>query len=306
MDPAIAPIIGRSDRVDQHLDTARSARVDDRTEQTRRANAFAVVGDQDHVSPFQSRRQLGVQTGFDHRRDRVARLVVDADHLLRMPVLRPADVSFLESGRPVVQGDDPPVVDLVFAQHPAHQGGFGVVADSADQPHLRLQRPQHGRHARRAAEPMLALVGAQERNRSFLADPFGIAPDVAVENQVAHDHDTRTAQAFHAPNQVMRHRRGSPLSLGFAETHRNDSTLRQGPRIPTDPAATTRSCRSPAHFVSVTSYMAESSQVGHCTPGDWHGGPLRPGLCWDTDAPVAWLPNLRSSGMTTKPHAIRR
>jgi hypothetical protein len=52
---------------------------------------------------------------------------------------------------------------------------------------------------------VLAVIGSQERDGSFLADPFGVPPDVAVQDQIANHHDARTAQFFNPPNQIVRH-----------------------------------------------------------------------------------------------------
>ncbi len=122
-----------------------------------------------------------------------------------MPVLSAADVSFLEGGRPIVQRDDHPVVDLMLGQDPAHEFRFGIPSHGADQANLPAQCPQHRRHARRPAQPVLPLIGSQQRHRRFLADPFGIAPDVAVQDQITDDHDPRLAQVLHATDQVMSH-----------------------------------------------------------------------------------------------------
>ena len=93
----------------------------------------------------------------------------------------------------------------MLGKQPAHEGRFRVVADSSDQPNLGPERPQHGRHTRSPTQPVLTLVGSQERNGSLLADPFGVPPDVAIQDQVTHDHHARAPQLLHAPNQIVRH-----------------------------------------------------------------------------------------------------
>ena len=62
--------------------------------------------------------------------------------------------------------------------------------------------PQHGGDAAGAAEPFLAPVGVQQDDRRFLADALGVAPDVAVEHQVADHQHARLAQTLHQIDQV--------------------------------------------------------------------------------------------------------
>ncbi len=136
-----------------------------------------------------------MQTRFEHGWHRVALFIVNADHLLRVAVLRPADVAFLERGWPVVEGQHQAVVDPLHRQHPPNQVGFGIAANAAGECDLRTQCPQHGCDAGSAAQAMLALIGPQERHGGFLADSIGKAPDVTVEDQVADDHDARDGRA---------------------------------------------------------------------------------------------------------------
>jgi hypothetical protein len=146
-----------------------------------------------------------MQPGLFYWPDRVACLVVDADHLLRVSILSPPDVSLLEGCRPITEGDDQSIVDLVFGQHRPHQRCFAVVPDPSDEPHLRPESTHHGCDIGRATVPVLAVIGSQEGHGSFLADPFGVPPDVAIQDQVANHHDARTAQFLDPPNQIMRH-----------------------------------------------------------------------------------------------------
>ena len=76
---------------------------------------------------------------------------------------------------------------------------------------LGLQRPQHGGDAAGAAEAFLALVGVQQNDRRFLADALGVAPDVAVEHQIADDQHARLAEVLHQFDQIGVH--GRPRSI---------------------------------------------------------------------------------------------
>jgi hypothetical protein len=80
-----------------------------------------------------------------------------------------------------------------------------VMSDTADQPDLGAECPQHCGDTGGSAEPVLAMIGTQKWNRRFLADPFGEPPDIAVEDQIAHDRDSRATQILHALNQIIRH-----------------------------------------------------------------------------------------------------
>ena len=56
------------------------------------------------------------------------------------------------------------------------------------------------------AEPVLASASARsKRDRRLLADPLGVAPDVAVEDQVADDEQSRLPQRLDPPDEVESH-----------------------------------------------------------------------------------------------------
>ena len=205
MHAAIAGIVGRSDRVCEHLHAGGGRHIDDRAQQAGRAHALAVIRNQDDFRPRQGLWKLGVQPGDGGGRNRVARLVIHPDHLLGVPILRPADIALLERGRPIVQRQDQPVVDPLLRQASA----TSVAPRRPD----RLLLPSEPAPPARAASsprwpprPADARAGRpQERNRRFLADPFGETPDVPVQHQVADDHDPRAAQPLQPPYQIRRH-----------------------------------------------------------------------------------------------------
>ena len=62
-----------------------------------------------------------MQAGFDHGRNRVAFFIIDANHLLRVPVLRPTDIPFLDRRRSVLERQHQAVIDPLFVQHLADQ-----------------------------------------------------------------------------------------------------------------------------------------------------------------------------------------
>ena len=62
---------------------------------------------------------------------------------------------------------------------------------------------------------------AEQNDGRFLADSLGVAPGVAIEDQVAQDEHPRTAQVLDEINQMvrhgripLRHSRGSAASIG--------------------------------------------------------------------------------------------
>src|SRR5262249_41468872 len=112
-------------------------------------------------------------------------------------------------------GDDALVIDAEVAQDLADAGPVGVGADDAGQGDPGAEGPQHGGHAAGAAEALLALVGAEEDDGGLLADALGVAPDVAVEHEVADDEDVRLTEALHQVDKVGGHGLAS-LSPGGA------------------------------------------------------------------------------------------
>ena len=60
-------------------------------------------------------------------------------------------------------------------------------------------------------EPFFALVGVQQNDRRFLADALGVAPDVAIEHDVADHQHARLAETLHQIDQVGGH--GCPSLL---------------------------------------------------------------------------------------------
>ena len=69
-----------------------------------------------------------------------------------------------------------------------------VVADDAGQRHVGLEPAEHVGHVGRSAETCLAAFFAQQDDGRFLADPLGVSPGVAVEDQVAQHEHPRPAE----------------------------------------------------------------------------------------------------------------
>ena len=81
--------------------------------------------------------------------------VIDADHLLRMAVLGPADVSLLDGADAGDVGDDRFMIDAVIGQHLADAAAVVVIADDAGEHYLGAEGAEHGGDAglRRQAAP---------------------------------------------------------------------------------------------------------------------------------------------------------
>jgi hypothetical protein len=202
----VLAVVVAADRVGQHAHAERPGVVDDGRQQAGRADALVVVADEDDVALAQVAVDDQADLVLDRVADGPAVLVIDAEHLLRVPVLGAADVALLDGGGPARVADDPLVVDPLVGQHLADAAAVVVAADDAGQHHPGAERPQHGRHAARAAEPLLAPVGPQQDHRRLLADALGVAPDVAVEHQVAEHQHARLAEVLHQVDQFLGHR----------------------------------------------------------------------------------------------------
>jgi hypothetical protein len=106
------------------------------------------------------------------------------------------------------------LVDSGGVQEAADQGRLVIASQGTDQGDLGTKGAEHCGHAGRAAESVLAMVGPEQGDGGFLADPFGVAPDVAVEDQVADDQNPRLSEFLNAADQIVSHR-AAVLSLTF-------------------------------------------------------------------------------------------
>jgi hypothetical protein len=92
------------------------------------------------------------------------------------------------------------MVDAQVGEHLPNAATVGIRADHAGQRHAPTERAQHRRHATRSAEPFLALLRAQQDDRRFLADAFGVAPDVPIQHEIADNQYARLAKVLHEIN----------------------------------------------------------------------------------------------------------
>src|SRR5262249_3797844 len=157
---------------------------------------------------------------------RLACLEINAQHLLWVFVLSPADVSLLHRRWPAFINLDARVIHVKTVEDLADAHAIRVRADHADQAHVGLQSAEHCSNAARAAEAFFPLIGTEQYHGRFLADPLSVSPDVAVEHDVADDQDTRAAETLHEFNQFGGH--GSSLGRqlsGYSSVEQGDQNL---------------------------------------------------------------------------------
>ncbi len=171
-------------------------------QQSRGTHALVVIAHQHHVGALQLASHRGGQLRLQRGGQRTAHLVIDADHLLRMACLRSPDVAFLDRRRPLGIHQHRLGVDAQVEQHLPDADSVGVGADDAGQGDAGSEGPQQGGHAAGAAQALLASFGVQQDDGSLLADALGIAPDIAVQHQVADHEHARLAEARHQIEQV--------------------------------------------------------------------------------------------------------
>jgi hypothetical protein len=87
-----------------------------------------------------------------------------------------------------------------------HGRAVWVRTDYARAADVGLQTAEHVADVGRAAQAGFALVSPQQDDGGLLADAFGVAPGVAVEDQIAHHQHARAAQTVEQREQVCVHR----------------------------------------------------------------------------------------------------
>src|SRR5262249_52980463 len=122
-----------------------------------------------------------------------------------MAMLGSADVSFLYRARAGRITEHTIVVDAEIAEHLADALAVRIRSDDACQRTLGPQRAPHRCHAAGPAKAFFALLRAQQNDWRFLADALGVAPDIAIQHQIAHDQHARLAEVLHKVNQLGGH-----------------------------------------------------------------------------------------------------
>src|SRR5262249_46512130 len=119
------------------------------------------------------------------------------------------------------------VVDAQIGQGLADAAAVGVGADDAGDGDAGAQGAEHGGDAAGAAELLLAAVRVQQDDGRLLADARGVAPDVAVQHQVADHQHARLAEVLDEINQVGGH---PPSSMWKSEIRMSKSETNSNPQ----------------------------------------------------------------------------
>ena len=150
---------------------------DDRRQQRRRADALVVIADEHDVGLAQLPARCADESARPSWSSSGSRdLVIDADHLLRMAMLGPADVALLDRARPAGVGDD-----ALRGRCPGRSASAGCGRRRRRRRRRRPASPgaqgaQHGGDAAGPAQPFLAAVGVQQDDRRLLADALRRRP----------------------------------------------------------------------------------------------------------------------------------
>src|SRR5262249_40941444 len=123
-----------------------------------------------------------------------------------------ADVALLDRAWTGRVGEDALRIDAEFREHFADAAAILVGPDDAGEHDAGAEGAEQGGHARSAAEALLAAVGLEEQHRRLLTDAGGVAPDVAVEHDVADDQHARLPEVLHQFDQIAGHG-GPPCPL---------------------------------------------------------------------------------------------
>src|SRR5262245_31151316 len=110
----ILAVISTADRVRDYPHSMRTALANQTGQERRRANSFVVVANQDHIYVWQ--QALDGLSDFAHDRllNGPAVLVIDAQHLLRVALLRPADIALFDRAGPSLVCDQQFLVNVVI------------------------------------------------------------------------------------------------------------------------------------------------------------------------------------------------
>ena len=145
-------------------------------------------------------------------------LAVHAHHLVRMPLLRPAQEPLLHRRAAVRKRQHLAVVHLQLVEQFADDPAFVVRADDGGQDRLRAERGDHRRDAAGAAEAVLLLADPQDGDGGLGADPLDVAPKIAIQHDIAHQ------QNAWASNPAPRAKQENLTSVSVSEWREIDGT----------------------------------------------------------------------------------
>ncbi len=201
-------------RIDDDGDVRGPRGVDHRPQDRRRARALGIVGDQHGIARGKLRDGRGDQLGFQRVRGGRSGLAVDAEDLVRVSSLSAAHEALFHGSRSRRIDQQAAGVDVRAGQQPPQSLAVVVVANDAHAGDLRCQSAHHLANVGGAAGPLLARLGPQHNDGRFLADAFGVAPGVAVEDHVAQHQQPRWPSASSVASRLSALMRGVP-ALGW-------------------------------------------------------------------------------------------
>lgn len=190
-----------------------------------RADSLRVIRDQNGVEVAQTRQRLAEELAGQLRRNRPADFAVHPKHLMRMPMLSPAHEPDLDGRRTIGIAHDRRAIDARPIEFLRDEHAVRVVADDARERHFGIQTAEHVRDVRRSSQAIFLTFLAEQNDGGFLTDAFGVAPDVAVENQVPQDQNPGRSELFDDLNEMLRHASAVP---GLASVTRRSATVAAG------------------------------------------------------------------------------
>src|SRR5262245_38912055 len=83
--------------------------------------------------------------------------------------------------------------------------GGGVRSNNASELHVGIECRKYRSNACCSAQAFFTTAGTEQNHRGFLADAFGVAPDVAIEDQIAEHQHSRAAEILDDVDQIVVH-----------------------------------------------------------------------------------------------------
>ena len=189
----VTAVVYVASRIDKHGDARVASRLDRLPQNSRRANALAVVRNDQHIVPVHDAADLCQQRIFELGRNRVADFMIDSQDLVGVTGRRESDEPLLDGRRSLGVAQYGIGVDTGLHQQLVDRQARFVLANHARAAYRRVEAAKHVAHVGRSTQTVFLAVGAQHDDRGFLADAFGGAPGIAIQQQVAEDQDAGPA-----------------------------------------------------------------------------------------------------------------
>ena len=159
----VAMIVGVADGIGDDRHARRPGQLRQPRNQVALADALVVVAHQDEVDFVHAAGHAGEQFFDGLRGDGAVRLAIHPHHLVRMPLLRPAQEPLLHRRAAVRKRQHLAVVHLQLVEQVADDPGFAVLADHGGQYRLRRGPRSSPRRCRRrpAGAPVCRLAARE-------------------------------------------------------------------------------------------------------------------------------------------------